>query len=177
MASLAPAAAYHHANDQGYRIEFERWCKDVMDSRSVEEGDIDPNLNTETVRQRIREEYLRDSSVTVVLVGRQTWQRKHVDWEISSSIRHTENNPRSGLLGILLPNYPGFVEGTYNPHTIPPRLADNVKCGFASIHLWDQTPEAIQNWIHEAYLRKDRVNPDNSRVLFGKNHTGDRWQD
>ncbi len=64
--------SYHHANDQAYRNEFERLCRDVMDSRSVEEGDIDPNPNVETVARTIRDGYLRDSSVTVVLVGTQT---------------------------------------------------------------------------------------------------------
>ncbi len=169
--------SYHHANDQGYRNEFERFCRDVMESRSVEEGDIDPNLNVDTVARTIRDEYLRDSSVTVVLVGKETWQRKHVDWEIGSSIRNTATNPRSGLLGILLPTYPGFATGKYDPYTIPPRLADNIACKFAEIYLWSQNPDTVQSWMHEAYLRKDKVNPDNARVLFGKNRTGDRWQD
>ncbi len=100
-----------------------------------------------------------------------------MDWEIGSSIRDTANSPRSGLLGILLPTYPGFGTGKYDPHTIPPRLADNVECRFAKVYLWNQDPETIQGWIHEAYLRRDKVNPDNSRDLFGKNHTGERWQD
>ncbi len=108
--------SYHHANDQGYRNEFESLCGDVIVSRSVDIGDIDPNLKTETVRQKIRDEYLRDSTVTVVLIGGQTWQRKHVDWEISSSIRATQYNPRSGLLGIFLPTHPDFNSNKYRPH-------------------------------------------------------------
>lgn len=60
-----------------------------MISKSVRIGDIDPNLATDTIRQKIRDEYLRGSTVTVVLVGPETWQRKHVDWEIGASIRHT----------------------------------------------------------------------------------------
>src|SRR5438445_8037956 len=116
--------SYHHQNDQAYREKFETICKDVMVSRSVDEGDIDPNAQVDTVRQRIRDEYLRDSSVTVVLVGRQTWQRKHVDWEISSSIRNTEKSPRSGLLGFLLPTYSFLAQGKYNSQTVPPRLWD-----------------------------------------------------
>ncbi len=169
--------SYHHENDQAYRERFERICRDVMDSRSVDEGDIDPNVSAETVAQRIRDEYLRESTVTLVLVGRQTWQRKHVDWEIGSSIRHTEKSPRSGLLGILLPTYPGFETRKYNPHTIPPRLWDNIRCKYAEIYLWNENPDQIQDWIHAAYLRKDTVNPDNSRVRFGKNHTGPEWTD
>ena len=66
--------------------------------------------------------YLKDSTVTVVLIGEETWKRKHVDWEIGSSLRQTQNNSRSGLLGIILPTYPRESVKKYNPYTIPPRL-------------------------------------------------------
>ncbi len=127
--------SYHHARDQSYRDRFERlfaYDHDIMVSRSVQIGDIPANLTTETVRQKIRDEYLRESTVTVVLIGAETWQRKHVDWEIASSIRHTEFNLRSGLLGILLPSYQKPAPGKHQSSTIPPRLHDNIECGFAS---------------------------------------------
>jgi len=73
--------SYHHENDERYKIIFEKMFGDVYISKSVEIGDIDPNLKTETIRQKIRDEFLRDSSVTVVLVGKETWKRKHIDWE------------------------------------------------------------------------------------------------
>jgi len=64
----------------------------------VQIGYINENLSADRIRQIIRDEYLRDSTVTFVLVGAQTWQRKHFDWELSSSIRNTQHNLRSGLL-------------------------------------------------------------------------------
>jgi hypothetical protein len=170
--------SYHHANDQLYRDQFERLfaqVHDVMVSQSVQIGDIDPNLPTETVRQKIRDEYLRDSTVTVVLIGAQTWQRKHVDWEIGSSIRDTKYNPRSGLLGILLPSYPRRAVNSFNPHTIPPRLQDNVKCGFAKIYNWTDDPVAVQRWIHVAFEQRNSVTPDNSYPSFVNNRSGDSW--
>ena len=175
--------SYHHDEDQAYRELFERICSDVIVSRSVGIGDIDPNLNTEYVRQKIRNEFLADSSVTIVLVGRHTWQRKHVDWEISSSLRDTPSNPRSGLLGILLPTYNEGKLDSYDPHTIPPRLWDNLeKRGnvnetFALMHPWKTDPQRIQEWVHVAFLRKDRILPTNSRQMFANNHSGDSWQD
>ena len=108
--------SYHHANDQYYRNEFEKLfvdIHDVMVSKSVQIGDIDPGLSDDRIRQKIRDEYLRDSTVTVVLIGEQTWQRKHVDWEIGSSIRQTEYSSRSGLLGIILPSYPRDDQSKY----------------------------------------------------------------
>lgn len=170
--------SYHHALDQGYRERFERLFSQVhgiMVSKSVEIGDIAPGLNTETVRQKIRDEYLRDSSVTVVLVGAKTWQRKHVDWEIGSSIRHTEKNPRSGLLGVLLPSYPRPEPGKYSQYTIPPRLHDNIECGFATIHNWSEDPAVVAKWIDDAFKRRNAVQPNNGRDSFSDNRSGDRW--
>ena len=118
---------------------------------------------------------MRDSSVTVVLIGSETWKRKHIDWEISSSISDTKYNPRSGLIGILLPTYPGYSKNKYNHYTIPPRLYDNIEKKFAVIYNWTDDSNKIQDWIHEAFLRKARVLPDNSRPLFRNNRSGDRW--
>jgi hypothetical protein len=76
---------------------------DGLISKAVGDGDIDDCLKTDTIRGKIRDEFIADATVTVVLIGPKTWSRKHVDWEISSSIRDTKNNPRCGLLGIFLP--------------------------------------------------------------------------
>jgi hypothetical protein len=171
--------SYHHALDEAYKTKFERFGSifDVLVPGSVNDGDIDSNLPAETIRQKIRDQYLRDTSVTVVLIGAETWQRKHIDWEIGSSIRQTAYNPRSGLLGILLPTYPRADASKYNPHTIPPRLYDNIKCEFATIFNWSDNPTTVQGWIHDAYLRKSTKQPDNSRASFGKNRTGSAWTD
>ncbi len=172
--------SYHHTpNDQKYRDEFERLFHDshqILISKSVQIGDIDPYLKTETIKQKIRDEYLRDSTVTIVLIGPETWKRKHVDWEIGSSIRHTEFNPLSGLLGILLPTYPLYSQNKYDPYTIPPRLYDNVKCEYVKIYSWSSDQIKVQNWIHEAFERRFKVNPDNSFPSFINNRSGDLWQ-
>lgn len=172
--------SYHHSlGDQKYRNEFESMFAErhgVMVSKSVQIGDIDPSLATDTIRQKIRDEYLRDSTVTVVLIGPETWKRKHVDWEIGSSIRHTQYNPRSGLLGILLPTYPRNDPSKYNQFTVPPRLSDNIECGFAKVYNWSTDPVAVQQWIHEAFERRNKINPDNSFPNFVNNRSGDRWQ-
>ena len=176
--------SYYHREDQKYRNQFEFLFSDIHDimvSESVEIGDIDLNLKTETIRQKIRDEYLRDSTVTVVLVGKHTWQRKYVDWEIGSSIRQTEYNSRSGLLGILLPTYtrPPDNPNNYYGHTIPPRLNDNIECGYAKIYNWSNDPYTVQSSIHEAFERRQskEILPDNSRPSFGQNRSGERWYD
>ncbi|OJW77320.1 MAG: hypothetical protein BGO69_18225 [Bacteroidetes bacterium 46-16] len=167
-----------HSVDIYYKQQFERLFAnvfDVMVSRSVDEGDISDYLPAETVRQKIRDEYLRDSTVTVVLIGKNTWQRKHVDWEIGSSIRDTKFNSRSGLLGVLLPTYPSFPINRYDYNTIPPRLSDNIKCEYADIYAWDENPLVIQDWIHRAFLKRNTLIPDNSYPPFIYNRSGERW--
>jgi len=172
--------SYHHANDEYYKNRFEHLFGDVEDSiisRSVQIGDIDPYANTEYVRQLIRDEFLRKSTVTVVLVGAETWKRKHVDWEIGSSLRQTAYNSRSGLVGLLLPDHPSYGLTTYDPYTVPPRLHDNVQRGFAEMYSWTEQPVVVQNWIHEAYRRRSSLTclPDNSRDAFRRNSSGSRW--
>ena len=167
--------SYHHENDEGYKNQFERLVGDIYISKSVDIGDIKPNLKTETIRRKIRDEFLRDSTVTVVLIGRETWKRKHVDWEIGSSIQHTRLNPRSGLLGIFLRDHPDYDRHKYNPYITPPRLHCNAKCGYATLHHWSDDPSVVANWIHEAFEKRFKVEPDNSYPSFTYNRTGERW--
>lgn len=169
--------SYHHENDQKYRDRFEEILRgsEISIVRSVQIGDIDPNLKTDTIRQKIRDEYLRDTTVTIVLIGKETWKRKHVDWEIGSTLRDTQLNPRGGLVGILLPTYPLLANGNYSNNTIPPRLYDNRKIGYADIYLWTENPSAIQKMIHVAFERRNKIIPDNSRLSFGHNRAGDYW--
>lgn len=170
--------SYHHDNDQNYRNLFEGLFSDIHDimvSKSVQIGDLDPNLKTDTLRQKIRDEYLRDSTVTVVLIGVETWKRKHVDWEIGASMRKTQYKPRSGLIGIFLPTHPDYDRDKYNPYIIPPRLYYNGKCGFAKLYDWNNNPNVVQSWIHEAFERRNKINPDNSFPSFVNNRSGERW--
>jgi hypothetical protein len=172
--------SYHHENDQEYKNRFVRLFDnhyDVFIDGSVGDGDISDGIQTETIRQTIRDTYLRNTSVTLVLIGKETWKRKHVDWEISSSLRDTAFNPRSGLLGILLPTHPDFNKGRYSEKIIPPRLADNCKNKYASIYNWSEDPKAIMSWIDKAFEDKGIIIPDNSREMFGKNRTGESWSD
>jgi hypothetical protein len=171
--------SYHHANDQAYRNDFEElfWQQHgVFLSKSVQIGDIIETLSTDSIRQKIRDEYLRDSTVTVVLIGTQTWQRRHVDWEISSSLRQTLHSSRSGLLGIILPTHPSYGQKDYDGGIVPPRLVGNQKCGFAEIYDWSNDPISVAGWIEYAFQRRKTATPDNSYPHFINNKTGARWR-
>ena len=168
--------SYHHDSDQRYKDYFASMMRGDFVDKSVRDGDIDDeNVKVETIRQRIRDEFIRDATVTVVLIGPSTWQRKHVDWEIGSSLRSTETNSRCGLLDILLPNHFDANKSTYDPRRIPPRLADNATGNdpFAKIYNWTSDAESVRVWIHEAFQRRQDTQPRNNRVQFKNNRSGD----
>jgi hypothetical protein len=97
--------SYHHLNDQGYKEALVRFGEEnnIFIDGSVDTGDISDDLPSQTIRQIIRDDYLRDSTVTIVLVGASTRGRKHIDWEIYSSMINGQRNKRSGIIAITLP--------------------------------------------------------------------------
>lgn len=98
--------SYHHANDQAYKNYLESLNDDydIFINKSVAIDDIDDDLPPNTIREIIRDDYLRDTSVLILLVGTETKNRKHVDWEIYSSMRDSAKNSKSGVLVINLPS-------------------------------------------------------------------------
>ena len=175
--------SFHNA-DQKRKDRFVEIMVDYIVDKSVDTGDIvDSNLKTETIRQKIRDDFIADATVTVVLIGACTWRRKHVDWEIGSSLRRTKNNSRCGLMGILLPNHPDYNRSRINPHRMPPRLASNLEGDdpYALVHKWPKkrVTTRIRQWIHEAFERRNKKQPRNKGEYFGKNRSGncrDGWK-
>ena len=167
--------SFHHDEDERWKDRFlELFGDDIVD-KSVVIGKIDDaNQPVERTRQQIREEYMSEATVTVVLIGRCTWQRKHVDWEISSSFRDTKFNSRCGLMGILLPDHHDAGKGTCHPRRVPPRLADNVhgKDPYAKIYDWTSDGRTMRSWVDEAFARQEGTPPNNGRRRFRNNRSG-----
>jgi hypothetical protein len=96
----------YHAVDAVEVVDFIEKYDDVFIARAIgmeEDGsDIIDSTNVDYIRRTIREKYLKDSTVTMVLVGSCTWARKFVDWEIYSSLR--SNPSPNGLLAVQLPS-------------------------------------------------------------------------
>lgn len=179
--------SFHECDsDRPYKERFTELLKGSIIDKSVREDDIDDDpLKTETVRQKIRDEFIAGATVTVVLIGDCTWQRKHVDWEIGSSLRDTKNNSRCGLVGILLPSHPSHGAKSINPRRLPPKLAQNLsgKNAFAKIYNWPAGPSAkkFRRWIHAAFERRDKdPAPKIGNSQFKKNRSGQcnrGWKD
>lgn len=98
--------SYHHANDQWAKdrlIELNEQY-DIFIDCSVETGDIPDTWDDQHIRTEIRNNYLRDSTVTILLVGVETRNRKHIDWELYSSMFDGLVNKKSGIVVIMLPS-------------------------------------------------------------------------
>lgn len=105
------------------------------------------STNTDYVMQRIREKYLEDSTVTIVLIGSCTHSRRYVDWEIKSSLRQGQYTP-NGLIGILLPSQGSSAY-------LPPRFKanwekDESNC-YARYRAYPSSAQKLANWIEDAY--------------------------
>lgn len=169
-----------HERDLDYKERFVRKAKSVAVDRSVDTGQIDDSgIKVDTIRRIIRDSYIRDATVTIVLVGQRTWQRKHVDWEIGSSLRRTSKNPRCGLLGIILPDHPDYGRNRRKLRLLPPRLADNSMGDdpYALIYDWPtgRAEARLREWVHRAFVRRGGKPPNNSRMSFRRNRTTD-WR-
>ena len=86
--------SYHHTNDQWAKEALLKCNEenDIFINGSVDTGDISDDLSDEKIRKKIRDEYLRDTTVTILLVGTETKNRKHIDWELYSSMRPLQNS-------------------------------------------------------------------------------------
>ena len=179
--------SYYHEDDEEYKRRLVQALNSKAIDKSVSPGDIhDTNLPLAEIRRRIRDNHIADAVVTIVLIGPCTWQRKHVDWEISASIIDRRNNERCGLVGLLLPQHPDYWKKPEdrNHHLIPQRLACNIDGNeaFAAIYKWprQRVAKRVMPKVHRAFLRKDKTPwPDDGLDLFADNRSGDcsrGWQ-
>lgn len=76
------------------------------------------SLDDRYIADAVREEILGDSTVTILLLGRDTWKRSFVDWEIAASLLETPHRQRNGILAMPLPSMG-------NKAILPERVRDN----------------------------------------------------
>ena len=172
--------SYHHDDDQAYKDRLVQALDSKFVDKSVSQGDIhDEGLPLDEIRRRIRDDHIADATVTIVLIGPCTWQRRHVDWEISASVIDRRSNRRCGLLGLLLPTHPdhGKKPEDRNLRLIPPRLARNIDgdAPFAVIHDWPRSglSRKVLPKIHAAFRRRNKPPwPDDGLALFRNNRRG-----
>lgn len=138
--------SYHHGGDQVYYNAFSRAFHDTYDV--ITDNSLERQIDSEDVEyvmRRIRENYITGSSCTIVLVGEDTYARKYVDWEIKATL-----DAGHGLIGVQLPT---LSVNAYGDVTVPERLNDNIKSGYALWLFWEDitgSPQTCQAYIEAA---------------------------
>ena len=97
--------------DAKYKTEIQKWS----DNNKVDM--IDKSLNEpidsedeDYIMRKIREDYLADSTVTIVLIGVHSAEnqgeeeQKYIKRELQASLYNGKNNTRNGVLGVVLPD-------------------------------------------------------------------------
>lgn len=147
--------SYHRADIVSV-TDFVEKFNDVFIPRVVGVSDSDhfkdpvSSEDEEYIKQQIGSKYLSDSTVTILYVGKCTWARKFVDWEISSSLRNDPVNKRNGLLAL--------TPADRSTNTLPDRFADNwAKDGsrYARYHYYPQSADDLRGWIEDAFKARD----------------------
>jgi hypothetical protein len=123
-------------------------------------GDPINSKDEEYIKSQIAQKYFWDSTVTILYVGKCTWSRKYVDWELSSSLRNDTNNKRNGLLAI--------TPQDNNHNTTPSRLQDNYRKdnlaqSYARYNYYPTSESELRGYIQDAFDARD------ARASFIKN--------
>ncbi|NTW88645.1 MAG: TIR domain-containing protein [Desulfobulbaceae bacterium] len=141
---------------KGDRTEVDNFIEEFANRQKIftpyvlganDNDDFIDSTDTAYVMRRIRELYLKDSTVTIVLMGSCTHSRRYVDWEIKSSLQQGETLP-NGLIGIILPSIGAKAY-------LPPRFEVNWTNGhqncYARYWVYPKSGEMLGECIDDAY--------------------------
>lgn len=141
--------SYHHGKDQS-RANYLRstyGSDNTLIDRSLQ--DKYDSESDDVILQLIRTNHLKESTVTIVLVGDETSKRKWVDWEVYSSLRPYGDRSVNGLLAIYFPGK--------DYDDAPARLRDNLDSGYAVAMKWENISWQLSDKIDEAYNNRSRT--------------------
>lgn len=105
--------------DMAYKKYIVEDMKIDLVDKSLHEpiNSVDPDY----IMRKIREDYLRDSTVTIHLIGKNSadsfgWEEQQfIKRELQASLYHGEGNTQNGILGIVLPSmYERIYTGSSN---------------------------------------------------------------
>ena len=165
-------------DSERYRLAFATSFGHLFAPQRVGPGIPDAGSASEYIDALRRLGVIDAASIVVVLVSRMAHASRRVDWEIAAGLE-PEPPDAAGLLGIMLPEVPRRIahEGTglavpfFDYGDMPPRLADNVKSGYARIYDWnwlcaDEARVAEAARVAAAWRRERAHLIDNSRVCL-----------
>lgn len=199
--------SYYHHDDQDYKDilinmkEFD-WStmrtQSIFEDCSVHENEIDDTgLTSEEIRRIIRDDYIKDATVLILLCGQNTKKRKHIDWEIHAAMYDSETNRQMGIIVINLPTISQSIRASSNEEKpllsnssnwyridnrtdyeqhypyMPSRIIDNfVKDVPITVVDWNRissNPQILKELIDNAFKRRFDFSYDHSAPLRKQN--------
>lgn len=159
----------YHQDDE---IEANIWCRRFAsyfrEIRTLGLNELDDDLaerinsgDSDYVMRQIREKKIAGTSCTVVLIGKCTWSRRYVDWEIAATLRDFGQSARGGLIAVQLP---GAQQEGWSK--LPPRLEMNLSTSVAGketayARSYGPAPSdgTVAGWVDEAVARREILEP------------------
>ena len=199
--------SYYHKDDQLYKnrlinmTEFDfatMRYQSIFEDCSVHENEIDDTgLYSEQIRRIIRDEYIKDATVLILLCGQNTRRRKHIDWEIHAAMYDSDVNRQMGIIVINLPTISQSIRACSNEEKpllsdsgswyrldgrneyeqnypyMPSRIIDNfVIDAPITVVNWDRissNPQILKKLIDNAFERRFDFSYDHSTPLRKQN--------
>lgn len=193
--------SYYHKDDQWYKDQLLALNEiyNLFDDYSVHEDEIDDTgMTDEDIRREIRDNYIKKATVLILLCGKNTRTRKHIDWEIHAAMYHSVANPQMGILVINVDGDNGQIacgkeeENVISPYIhwtplqkdiaslkesyldLPDRIIENIAREEVSITVvnWNNIAhdvEKIKYLINRAYERRYSNKYDHSTPLRRRN--------
>jgi hypothetical protein len=164
----------YHSADAVEVLDFVETYEGVLIPRAVGVSEDAPWIDSEDdgyIFDTIRDEYLADSTVTIALIGRCTWARKFIDWEVYSTLRQDRVNRLNGLLALRLPSVAG------GGGSLPIRVRDNVirgankvDLGYGRYYVYPSSERELRGWIDDAFearsSRRHLIRNERSRKRY-----------
>ena len=135
-----------HAPEAGaYLAAFESSFGHLFAPRPARTGDLEAT-SADAYIETMRRLHLVDSATIVaVLVSRSSRASRRIDWEIAAALRSDGADGPAALFAVMLPEIPRrpprdedrAAAPFFEYDTMPPRLADNVRSGYARIYDWN----------------------------------------
>lgn len=129
---------------ESYRLAFEQAFGHLFSALASRPAYLDSRSADAYSEDLHRLGLIDAATCIVVLVSRNAHSSRRIDWEIASGLQRDESGVAAALLGIMLPEVPrrmapqGAAPGVpfFDYKEMPPRLADNVRSGYARIYDW-----------------------------------------
>lgn len=184
-----------------FKTEDIAYKKHIQDKLNIDMVDksLDEAIDSDDedyIMRKIREDYLSDSTVTIHLIGQHSaeslgWnEQKFIKRELQASLYNGANNPKSGILGVVLPVVENMVfRGAYNcsfcgsSHThVNVRdntisefsynyfLPNNDKCSWTEddryciLVKWQEFTEDAEKYIDMAFNKRSHPIADKTKV-------------